>query len=141
MWTSVGFWRQSIIVRCSVSLNANLPTEKILLVKSCIKVRAIGKAKPSQGKSIEFDSFPEISASSLLSEVYLDCILDLWVEDRKATARGEMNFFRFADDIVECFQYKDGANRFHEQLKKRLASFDLPCILKNPGSKSLRGML
>jgi len=64
--------------------------------------------------------------SPLLSNVYLHYALDLWVERRyKATCRGEAYYFRYADDFLACFQYREDAERFLAELGARLAQFHL----------------
>lgn len=64
--------------------------------------------------------------SPILSNVYLHYTLDLWFEKRvKARTRGEAHLYRFADDFLCAFQYKDEAERFEEDLKDRLEGFGL----------------
>jgi group II intron reverse transcriptase/maturase len=64
--------------------------------------------------------------SPLLSNVYLHYTLDLWFENRfKPTCRGEAYYFRFADDYLACFQHREDAERFLEEMKARLAEFHL----------------
>lgn len=64
--------------------------------------------------------------SPLLSNVYLHYVLDLWFERRfRKQCRGEAYFFRYADDFVACFQYREDAARFLTELKARLEQFHL----------------
>jgi group II intron reverse transcriptase/maturase len=64
--------------------------------------------------------------SPLLSNVYLHYTLDLWFERRvKQTCRGEAYYFRFADDFLACFQYREDAERFLKEMAARLAEFHL----------------
>ena len=64
--------------------------------------------------------------SPLLSNIYLHYTLDLWFERRfKASCRGEAYLFRYADDFVACFQYRDDAERFMKELRERLKKFHL----------------
>jgi len=64
--------------------------------------------------------------SPLLSNVYLHYALDLWFSRRvHKRCRGEAYYFRFADDFVACFQYKDEADRFRQDLGDRLEGFAL----------------
>jgi RNA-directed DNA polymerase len=64
--------------------------------------------------------------SPLLSNVYLHYTLDLWFERRfKRRCRGEAYYFRYADDFLACFQYRDEAERFRRALGERLAQFHL----------------
>src|SRR2546426_7475561 len=64
--------------------------------------------------------------SPLLSNVYLHYALDLWFERRFAkSCRGEAQLFRYADDFLACFQYREDAERFLRELKERLGKFHL----------------
>lgn len=64
--------------------------------------------------------------SPLLANIYLHYVLDLWFEKvyRKG-CKGYARLIRYADDFVVCFQYKQEAQRFREELIKRLAKFGL----------------
>ena len=60
--------------------------------------------------------------SPLLSNIYLHYVLDLWF--RRTIWKqyhGEAYYFRFADDFLACFQYRDDANAFLQQLPERFA--------------------
>jgi group II intron reverse transcriptase/maturase len=64
--------------------------------------------------------------SPLLSNIYLHYALDLWFSRRvRRQCRGEAHYFRFADDFLACFQYKDDATHFHQRLGDRLEGFGL----------------
>lgn len=64
--------------------------------------------------------------SPLLSNVYLHYVLDLWFERRvRRQCRGEAYLFRYADDFVVCFQFKEEAEGFLMELKQRLGQFHL----------------
>lgn len=64
--------------------------------------------------------------SPLLSNVYLHYALDLWFERRvRRPCRGEAYFFRYADDYLACFQYREDAERFLTEMKARLEKFHL----------------
>ena len=64
--------------------------------------------------------------SPLLSNIYLHYVLDLWFSKRvRRQSRGEAYYFRFADDFLACFQYKDDAEQFLERLKDRIEGFGL----------------
>jgi group II intron reverse transcriptase/maturase len=66
------------------------------------------------------------SLSPLLSNVYLHYALDLWFERCfRKQCRGEAYYFRFADDFLACFQFKEDAERFLQELKERLGKFHL----------------
>ena len=64
--------------------------------------------------------------SPLLSNVYLHYTLDLWFERRfKRRCRGEAYYFRYADDFLASFQYREDAARFLSELGQRLGQFHL----------------
>ena len=64
--------------------------------------------------------------SPLLANVYLHYAFDLWVNAwRKKWAQGEVVVVRYADDIILGFQYRTDADRFLENLRKRLRMFGL----------------
>ena len=64
--------------------------------------------------------------SPLLSNVYLHYALDLWFERVfRKSCRGEAYYFRYADDFLACFQYRDEAERFLKELAGRLGKFHL----------------
>jgi group II intron reverse transcriptase/maturase len=64
--------------------------------------------------------------SPLLSNVYLHYALDLWFDRRfRSQCQGEAYLFRYADDFVACFQYREDAERFLAELKTRLEKFHL----------------
>ncbi len=58
--------------------------------------------------------------------MYLHYTLDLWFERRfKPKCRGEAYYFRFADDFLACFQYREEAERYLKEMAARLAQFHL----------------
>ena len=64
--------------------------------------------------------------SPLLSNIYLHYVLDLWFSRRvRGQCRGESEYFRFADDFLACFQYKEDAEQFLERLRDRVEGFGL----------------
>ena len=64
--------------------------------------------------------------SPLLSNIYLHYVLDLWFSRKVSRqSRGEAYYFRFADDFLACFQYKDEAESFRKRLEDRLEGFGL----------------
>ncbi len=65
------------------------------------------------------------SVSPLLSNVYLHYVFDLWAEQWRRHAHGEVIIVRFADDYIVGFQYEDDARRFLADLRGRLAEFSL----------------
>lgn len=64
--------------------------------------------------------------SPLLSNVYLHYVLDLWFSHRfRRQCQGEAYYFRYADDFLACFQYKNDAESFMTRLVDRLEGFHL----------------
>jgi len=64
--------------------------------------------------------------SPLLANIYLHYVFDLWVNLwRKQQAYGDVIVVRYADDTVLGFQHQVEADRFLEDLRKRLAKFGL----------------
>ena len=66
------------------------------------------------------------SASPLLANGSLHCVLDLWVEWwRRHRARGDVIIVRVADDFICGFQHQQDARRFLYDLRRRTARFGL----------------
>ncbi len=66
------------------------------------------------------------SVSTLLANVYLHYVFDLWARQWKQRfARGDVVVVRFADDLVLGFQHRDDAERFWGDLRERFAQFNL----------------
>jgi RNA-directed DNA polymerase len=64
--------------------------------------------------------------SPLLSNIYLHYVLDLWFSRRiSRQSRDEAYYFRYADDFLACFRYKDDAEDFRRRLADRLEGFGL----------------
>ena len=64
--------------------------------------------------------------SPLLANIYLHYALDIWFERiYRKSCTGFARLIRYADDFVVCFQYKPDAERFREELVKRLGKFGL----------------
>jgi len=64
--------------------------------------------------------------SPMLANIYLHYVLDLWVEKRVSKeSNGEVIFMRYADDIIVGFEKESDAERYLEQLPKRLEKFKL----------------
>ena len=64
--------------------------------------------------------------SPLLANIYLHYALDLWFEKvYRKSCTGFARLIRYADDFVVCFQYNPVAERFCEELSKRLGKFGL----------------
>jgi hypothetical protein len=63
--------------------------------------------------------------------VYLHYVLDLWFSRRvRKRCRGEAYYFRFADDFLACFQYRDDADGFLRQLSDRVKEFGLELAME-----------
>lgn len=65
------------------------------------------------------------SVSPLLANVYLHYVFDLWADQWRRHARGDVIIVRFADDYIVGFQHEDDARRFLAELHLRLAKFGL----------------
>ena len=64
--------------------------------------------------------------SPILANVYLHYALDLWYERVvKRGARGRCIMIRYADDFVVAFEHREDAERFLEELPRRLDKFGL----------------
>jgi len=64
--------------------------------------------------------------SPILSNIYLHYTLDIWFEKVfRKSCTGFARLIRFADDFVVCFQSGEDAERFREELVKRLGKFNL----------------
>jgi len=64
--------------------------------------------------------------SPLLANIYLHYVLDQWVMQwRRKNAFGDVVIVRYADDFVLGFQHRKEAERFLEQLRKRMADYGL----------------
>ncbi len=64
--------------------------------------------------------------SPLLANIYLHYALDQWAEEwRRKFAWGDVMIVRYADDFVLGFQHRREAERFLEQLQKRMAEYGL----------------
>jgi group II intron reverse transcriptase/maturase len=66
------------------------------------------------------------SASPLLANVYLHCVLDQWADRwRRRHAHGDVIIVRYADDYIVGFQHRRDAQQFLADLRDRLAKFAL----------------
>ena len=64
--------------------------------------------------------------SPLLANIYLHYAFDLWVERwRQREATGDMIIVRYADDFIIGFQHETDAQRFLDEMRKRLGEFAL----------------
>jgi RNA-directed DNA polymerase len=95
-------------------------------------LRIIGKwlhiGVMEEGRYLDFENgvYQGSAISPILANLYLHVVLDEWVEHTvKPRMRGEISLFRFCDDFIVCFQYRDDAERFHRVLPKRFERFGL----------------
>ena len=63
--------------------------------------------------------------SPLLANVYLHYSLDLWVQQWRKKARGDVIIVRYADDLVMGFEHRWEAEQFRQAMRERLAKFGL----------------
>jgi RNA-directed DNA polymerase len=64
--------------------------------------------------------------SPILANIYLHYVLDLWFEKIvKPNCEGEACLWRYCDDFVCAFRYKEDAAKFYRTLPKRLRKFGL----------------
>lgn len=64
--------------------------------------------------------------SPILANLYLHEVLDLWFEKEvKPRLKGEAILYRYADDLVTTFEFKEDAERFMQVLIKRFEKFGL----------------
>ena len=64
--------------------------------------------------------------SPVLANIYLHYVLDLWFEHViKPQYQGRCRMFRFADDLVACFERRHEAEAYEQALTARLAKFGL----------------
>ncbi len=64
--------------------------------------------------------------SPILANIYLHYVIDLWFEKRiRRKSKGRAYMVRYADDAVFCFENKEEAEQFYEDLIIRLGKFNL----------------
>jgi group II intron reverse transcriptase/maturase len=64
--------------------------------------------------------------SPVLANIYLHYALDLWFElVVKKRCRGAARLWRYADDFIAAFEYREDAEWFYRELPKRLGKFKL----------------
>lgn len=64
--------------------------------------------------------------SPVLSNIYAHEVIDSWFEKVvKGHCKGQVEMFRYCDDLVICCQYQRDAERVKEALGRRLAKFGL----------------
>jgi group II intron reverse transcriptase/maturase len=69
--------------------------------------------------------------SPILANIYLHYALDLWFEKKvKPNCKGEACLYRYADDFICAFRFKDDVEEFYTVLVKRLNKFGLSLSTK-----------
>jgi group II intron reverse transcriptase/maturase len=64
--------------------------------------------------------------SPVLANIYLHIVLDKWFEEEiKPRLKGKAIIYRYADDFVCAFQYKEDVDRFFKVLPKRMGKYGL----------------
>ena len=63
--------------------------------------------------------------SPILSNIYLHYVLDMWFQQWRKKATGDVILARYADDYVVGFQHKEEAESFLRDLKERFQEFSL----------------
>jgi RNA-directed DNA polymerase len=64
--------------------------------------------------------------SPVLANIYLHYVIDLWFEKKvKQKSKGRVYLCRYADDFVCLFQLKEDAEKYYQELPKRLEKFGL----------------
>jgi RNA-directed DNA polymerase len=84
-----------------------------------------GVIEDGEWSSTEAGTAQGASVSPLLSNVYLHYVFDLWADQWRRHARGDVILVRFADDYVAGFEHRDDAERFLADLRNRFAKFGL----------------
>jgi group II intron reverse transcriptase/maturase len=70
-------------------------------------------------------------ASPILANIYLHYVLDLWFEHKvKKDCKGDAYLIRYCDDFVCCFQNKNEAEKFYQDLIERFAKFELEVAIE-----------
>lgn len=91
-------------------------------------VRFLKSGVMEKGKLIKTDvGTPQGgNLSPVLSNIFLHFVLDLWFEKKiKPALKGYVQYCRFADDFIVCFEREEEAHAFGELLRERLAKFGL----------------
>jgi len=64
--------------------------------------------------------------SPIMSNIFAHYVLDMWIQEHiKPRCKGDIQLFRYADDVVICCQYEEDAVRLREVIPKRLEQFQL----------------
>ncbi len=65
------------------------------------------------------------SVSPLLANIYLHYVLDLWLQQWRRRAHGDVVAVRYVDDFIVGFEHREEAERFLAELRDRFAQFGL----------------
>jgi group II intron reverse transcriptase/maturase len=96
------------------------------VVRHIQKWLSAGVLEDGQVQSTEQGAPQGGSASPLLANIYLHYVLDLFVQRwRASNAQGDVVIVRYADDFIMGFEKHSDAVRFLEELRGRLAQFNL----------------
>ncbi len=95
----------------------------IRLVRRMLKA---GIMEDYQFSATEAGSGQGSVCSPIIANIYMHYVLVWWFREKiQPKAKGVCGLGVYADDFVACFQYKWEAERFCEQLKKRMGYFGL----------------
>lgn len=105
-------------------LNVKIKDPNILwLVRKYLKAGVMEDGKYNQ---TELGTIQGGNISPILANVYMHYMLTLWFyQKERYTLQKEGWLVNFADDFIACFQEKEDAEKFHQDLKERLAGFGL----------------
>ena len=63
--------------------------------------------------------------SPLLANIYLHYVFDLWAQEWRRHAKGDVIIVRYADDFIVGFQHEAEARQFLKELRERFAAYGL----------------
>jgi group II intron reverse transcriptase/maturase len=63
--------------------------------------------------------------SPLLANIYLHYVLDLWAQEWRRHANGDVIIVRYADDFIVGFQHESEARQFLKELRERFVAYGL----------------
>jgi len=99
----------------------------IRLIRKWLKAGVLDPlVNPTQAESSQAGTPQGGIVSPILANIYLHYVLDLWIEKVvKKKSKEAVIFMRYADDIIVGFENQSDAERYLEQLPKRLEKFNL----------------
>jgi group II intron reverse transcriptase/maturase len=96
------------------------------LIRLVVRFLKSGVMEEGKWRETELGAPQGGNLSPILSNIFLHYILDLWFEKKvRPCLKGYADYCRFADDFVVCFERREEAETFGQQLKERLAKFGL----------------